>query len=158
MRQNKSCKSVSEKNKIKLNGFIKGDFMNENDIKKSINEITGILGNAYVKYSNFRVGSLVISETGKKYFGVNVENKSYGLAICAERTAITSAVTDGMKRIKTIIIVGETKSPLGPCGACREVISEFADEKTEIIFANVNKDYAVYKIDDILPLRFVLEK
>jgi cytidine deaminase len=132
--------------------------MNDNEIKKAIDEIIDKLDNAYAKYSNFRVGSLVVSETGKKYFGVNVENKSYGLSICAERAAITSAVTDGMKKIKTIIIVGETKLPLGPCGACREVISEFADESAEIIFANVRKDYYVYKINDILPMRFMLDK
>lgn len=132
--------------------------MNDNEIKKAIDEITIILNNAYVKYSNFRVGSLVISETGKKYFGVNVENKSYGLTICAERNAITTAVTDGMKKIKIIIIVADTRTPVSPCGACREVISEFADESTEIILANVKKDYNVYKIDDILPLRFILDK
>lgn len=132
--------------------------MEKNQIIEIIDQITNVMGNSYSVYSGFRVGACVISDSGEKYFGVNVENKSYGLTICAERNAITTAVTNGMKKIKTIVVVADTKGPVTPCGACREVISEFADETTKIILANLKKDYKIYGMEEILPFAFQFDE
>lgn len=112
--------------------------------------------NAYAKYSNFKVGAIVIDENDNLYKGVNVENSSYGLSNCAERSAIFSGISNGMKKIKVVCIVGDTKDPISPCGACRQVINEFSDNKTIIILANLNKEYKIYKIEELLPYGFKL--
>ncbi|BDU50851.1 cytidine deaminase [Haliovirga abyssi] len=113
---------------------------------------------AYSKYSGFKVGAIVIGDNDKMYKGVNVENKSYGLTMCAERTAIFSGVTDGMKKLKTIVIVADTEDVVTPCGACREVISEFATPETEIVLSNLSKKYKIYTIQELLPFSFELEE
>lgn len=74
---------------------------------------------AYCPYSKFSVGSVIIDSKGNKFKGVNVENCSYGLTICAERNAICAGVTAGMEKIKYICVVGDTDGPLSPCGTCR---------------------------------------
>lgn len=130
--------------------------MNDLEIKKLINEVFKIKENAYAPYSKFKVGALVIDDKNKKYFGVNVENQSYGLTVCAERNAIFTGVTNGMRKIKTIILVSDNPEMISPCGACREVISEFATTETEIILADHNYNYKIYKIDELLPLKFKL--
>lgn len=112
--------------------------------------------NAYVNYSKFKVGAVVVDEKGNHYPGVNVENGSYGLTNCAERTAIFNAVTGGMKKISIICIVADTKGPVSPCGACRQVIKEFSDDKTIIILANLNKEYKIMTIEELLPYGFEL--
>ncbi|GKT23751.1 Cytidine deaminase, homotetrameric like protein [Aduncisulcus paluster] len=109
---------------------------------------------AYCPYSHFSVGACVETETGDIFEGCNVENASYGLSNCAERTAIFSAVSHGMKKIKTIAVIADTKGPVSPCGACRQVISEFADESTTIILANTRGDVAVMSVKDLLPYGF----
>lgn len=80
---------------------------------------------AYAPYSKFNVGAAVLCHTGKIYTGCNVENASYGLCNCAERTAIFSAIAAGEKRIECIVVYTPTKYPTPPCGACRQVINEF---------------------------------
>ncbi|OQY08979.1 MAG: cytidine deaminase, partial [Fusobacteriia bacterium 4572_132] len=90
----------------------------------------------------------------KKYKGVNVENKSYGLTMCAERNAIFSAVTNGMKKIKVMVLVGDTEKPITPCGACRQVMAEFSDEDTKIIMSNLKKEYEIVTMLDLLPYAF----
>lgn len=111
---------------------------------------------AYAPYSNFKVGALVIDNNDNIYHGVNVENGSYGLTNCAERSAIFAAVTGGMTKIKTIVVVADTTGPVSPCGACRQVISEFADSDTKIILGNVKRDYKIMTLDEILPYGFKL--
>ncbi|MBN1499611.1 MAG: cytidine deaminase [Spirochaetes bacterium] len=128
--------------------------MTENDINLLLDEIISRINNAYTPYSKFNVVSGVIDQNGKKHFGVNVENRSYGLTMCAERNAIAAAVTNGMKTIKVIAVVADTVGPISPCGACREVISEFSSDDTIIILSNKNKVYKQYKISELLPLAF----
>ncbi len=128
--------------------------MTEIEITALIDEIIVRMENAYAPYSKFHVGCAVIDQNDKKFFGVNVENRSYGLTICAERNAIGNAVTNGLKKIKLIAVVAHTTGPISPCGACREVMSEFSDDSTIIILANIKKVYKQYKISDLLPYAF----
>lgn len=130
--------------------------MTEVEIQCLIKEVTEVRNNAYAPYSHFKVGALVIDENGNKHLGVNVENGSFGLTNCAERTAIFSGVTQGLQRIRCIVVVGDTTGPISPCGACRQVISEFSDKDTTIILANIKGEYRELNLDEILPYRFKL--
>ena len=86
--------------------------------------------NAYAPYSNFRVGSTILTERGVQYSGCNVENASYGLTICAERNAIFAAVAaeGSSMKIKAVAVATEKDGPCAPCGACRQVIYEFGPD------------------------------
>lgn len=128
--------------------------LTEEEIKKYINEALNIMEQAYVPYSKFPVAAILIDENNKIYKGVNVENASYGLSLCAERNAITSAVTDGMRKIKFIIIVADTQGPVSPCGACRQVISEFSNKDTRIILANKDYNYKIWDVEGMIPYAF----
>jgi cytidine deaminase len=83
---------------------------------------------AYSPYSNFCVGAAVLTESGKIFSGCNVENASFGLCNCAERTAIFKAISAGEKKIKAVAIYTSTQTPTAPCGACRQVINEFGPD------------------------------
>ena len=128
----------------------------ENEIFALIDEAIEARENAYTKYSGFKVGAVVGDEKGNHHLGANVENASFGLTNCGERTAIFTGVTKGMKSIEKICIVADTSGPVSPCGACRQVIKEFATDDTVIILANLNKDYKLLTIDELLPYGFVL--
>ena len=106
---------------------------------------------AYVPYSKFQVGTAIITSNDHLYLGCNIENASYGLTNCAERTAIFKAVSEGDTEIKAIAVVGDTEGPVSPCGACRQVIAEFATEETKIYLANLNGDVKETTISEILP-------
>jgi cytidine deaminase len=94
-------------------------------LEKLINEAKTAMEAAYVPYSNFPVGAALITNAGKIYKGCNVENASYGLTCCAERVAIFKAVADGSKDIKALAVIANTDQPCSPCGACRQVMTEF---------------------------------
>lgn len=112
--------------------------------------------NAYAKYSNFSVGACVLASSGKTYVGCNVENASYGLTICAERNAIANAVANGEKSILAIAIYSPNTQNCVPCGACRQVIFEFQDDKEVEIVTQNNVGYKIYKINELLPEGFIL--
>lgn len=107
---------------------------------------------AYVPYSNFHVGAALLTEDGKVYTGCNIEIASYSPTICAERTAIFKAVSEGSKKIDTIAIVADGEDTF-PCGVCRQVIREFGKDAT-IIIANSEEDYKEYSLDQLLPHSF----
>lgn len=124
-------------------------------LKEYIREVNSFLNKAYVPYSKFQVAALLIDENNNKYIGVNVENASYGLTICAERNVITTAVTNGMKKIKLIVITGNTEEPISPCGMCRQFIREFSNEKTLIVLASSKTDDIIkMSVKELLPYSF----
>jgi len=131
--------------------------LNKTEILQLIDEAILARENAYAKFSNFKVGATLIDDRGNHYSGCNVENSSYGLSMCAERNAIFHAVSKGMKNIKILAIVGDTEEPISPCGACRQVINEFATDETIIIMANIKKEYKVVTFKEIFPYGFKLE-
>jgi cytidine deaminase len=92
---------------------------------------------AYAPYSHFRVGAALLCEDGAVVLGVNVENRSYGLTICAERSAIVQAVSQGRLKFRALAVATpDADGPVPPCGACRQVISEFADPGMPIVFGH----------------------
>ena len=111
---------------------------------------------AYAPYSKYLVGAAVVTEDDRVYFGVNVENASYGLALCAERSAISSAIVGGASRLKAVIVVTESEIPGTPCGACRQWMAEFADDTLPVIVANTTGFHKTYTLGQLLPEAFRL--
>lgn len=109
---------------------------------------------AYSPYSNFKVGAAVLMDDGNIYTGCNIENASYGASNCAERTAIFKAVSEGARLIKGLALIGSEDNFTYPCGICRQVISEFADNDTKIIIAKNENEYLIKTINEILPGAF----
>ena len=122
--------------------------------ERLMDEAKGVLHNAYSPYSGIKVGAALLTSSGNIHTGVNVENASYGLTICAERNVIPTAITQGMKKIKFLVVTGGTPEPISPCGACRQVISEFSDDETIIILANKDRKYNIWSVNDLLPYSF----
>lgn len=110
--------------------------------------------NAYVPYSNFPLGAAVLTEDGSIYTGVNIENASFSLTNCAERSAIFSAVSQGHSKIKALLIVSDTEDPVTPCGSCRQVINEFAEGEIEIIMMTKNGKELTMTNTELLPGAF----
>lgn len=110
--------------------------------------------NAYVPYSNFPLGAAVLTEDGSIYNGANIENSSFSLTNCAERSAIFSAVSDGKEKIEALLIVSSTSNPVTPCGACRQVINEFADGEIEIIMMTEEGEELTMTNLELLPGAF----
>jgi len=94
-------------------------------VKQLTEHATDVLRNAYAPYSRFKVAAALSDEYGRIFTGVNVENASYGGTMCAERSAVFSAVTNGANKIREIVIVTPTTTPTAPCGFCRQVLNEF---------------------------------
>jgi len=140
-----------------MNKEVRLMFLNENEILNYVDEVNLLLKNAYVPYSKFPVAALLIDNNGNKHKGVNVENASFGLTICAERNVITTAVTENMKKIELLIITGNTPEPISPCGACRQVIKEFSDKDTVIILTNKKRKYKITSVEELLPYSFSSE-
>ena len=107
---------------------------------------------AYAPYSRFRVGAALLLEDGSTVTGVNVENRSYGLTNCAERTAIFTAVAMGKKAFIAIAIATpDADYPVGPCGACRQVISEFMHADAPVIFGSSADNYIETTVGEVYP-------
>ena len=111
---------------------------------------------AYAPYSHLFVGAAVMSASGKMYAGCNVENASYGLSICAERTAIFAAVAAGERRIRGLAVVSSADGPSMPCGACRQVLQEFAAADVPIALAGAAGAMVETTLADLFPSPFTL--
>ncbi len=109
---------------------------------------------AYAPYSNFKVGAVLVTKSGKIYGGCNIENSSYGLTVCAERVAIFSAVANGEKDFSKMVVIANTPDPVSPCGACRQVMAEFGN--FEVILANTSGKVYVTTVENLLPHAFKL--
>lgn len=109
--------------------------------------------NAYAPYSKFLVGCVVIDESGSLHVGCNVENVSFGLTQCAERAAITAAVASGNVALVAAVLVTDTKEPITPCGACRQVMAEFGRDMV-VYSRTMSNERALYVVDELLPSAF----
>jgi len=104
---------------------------------------------AYAPYSNFPVGAALLARDGRIFSGCNVENLSYGLTICAERNALFAAVAAGVREFSAIAIVADTREPISPCGACRQVMAEFGDFK--LVCATLDGKIFASSVSELLP-------
>lgn len=111
---------------------------------------------SYSPYSKFAVGAAVLTSDGEVYLGANIENASYGLAMCAERNALYNAYCHGITQedIEALAIVADTKLPVSPCGACRQVISELFPSDKPIFLANLKGDIKETSVEELLPYSF----
>jgi cytidine deaminase len=113
---------------------------------------------AYAPYSNFRVGAAVLGSDGRIFSGCNVENASFGLTCCAERNAIFAMVAAGEREIREVLVIGDTEEFLSPCGACRQVIAEFALPSAVIHMCDRTGSGREATVAELLPQIFRLNK
>ncbi len=113
---------------------------------------------AYAPYSKFHVGSAVLGGNGKIYSGCNVENASFGLTCCAERNAVFAMIADGERNIRELLVIGESEEFLPPCGACRQVIVEFAPPTAVLHMCNKKGASRSTTVGELVPFIFHLKK
>jgi len=132
--------------------------ISEPDYIKLLEICRSILPNSYCPYSKFSVSAAILSEDGRIFTGVNVENASFGLTMCAERIAIFKAVTDGCQKFKAIVIACSSNSDeyIGPCGACRQVLAEFGTN-WHVYLTKQDGSYIKSAVSELLPHAFVPE-
>ena len=128
------------------------------EIQRLVEEAEKILPNSYAPYSGIHVASAVLSENNRVYLGVNVENASYGLTICAERSAISAMISNGDKKPEVVVVVTDMDKPIPPCGACRQVIAEFNPEATIVLYSVRSRELLITKLDKLFPNPFTLRK
>ena len=126
--------------------------MTELEIQKLMDCAIKARENAYSPYSHFAVGAALLCEDGTLFEGCNIENASYGLTNCAERTAIFKAVSEGHTKFKALAVVADTEGPCAPCGACRQVMAEF--KIPLIIMGNLMGNIKIVTIEEVLPFSF----
>lgn len=127
---------------------------NDTVIETLIDNATAMLDRAYVPYSNFPVGAALVAKDGEVFAGCNIENASYGLANCAERTAIFKAVSEGKKEFDYLVVTGDTDGPISPCGACRQVIAEFCEPDMAVLLTNKKGNQYETTVKELLPGAF----
>ena len=134
-----------------------GDGMHQIDERDLLERAAAAAARAYAPYSKFRVGAALLAESGHVYAGCNVENASYGLSVCAERSAVFAAVAaEGPRlRVRTLALACDPPAPCPPCGACRQVLAEFGPGAAVIYPAGTGHRRTT--VDLLLPARFDLE-
>lgn len=108
---------------------------------------------AYAPYSDFLVGAALLTEDGEIVAGCNVENATYGATVCAERTAVGTAVAAGKRRFKALCVLTQADSPVAPCGICRQVLAEFCED-LPVLMATTAGQHQYVDINELLPFRF----
>lgn len=129
------------------------------DIMKLIHMALAAREKAYVPYSGFKVGAAILLKDGSYICGCNVENASYGLSNCAERTALFKMISEGYTKadVVAMAVIGQSKRPISPCGACRQVMVELLPEDCPIILANLEMEYKLFRLTELLPYSFTEE-
>jgi len=123
------------------------------DLEALISAARDVRGKAHAPYSNFRVGAAVLGPSGRIYVGCNVENATYGATICAERAAVCSMVAAGETKAQAVAVFTDCNPVVTPCGICRQVLSEFADDMPVILAGPSH--YSVMSLAALLPNRFI---
>ena len=118
-----------------------------------VEQAFAMLERAYVPYSHFPVGAALEGEDGKVFTGCNVENAAYGSCICAERTALVKAVSEGCQSFRRLAVVGNSTDYCWPCGSCRQMLYEFAPE-LEVLVAKKDHSFVKYRLRELLPQGF----
>ena len=118
-----------------------------------INAAAKVRENAHAKFSNFKVGAALRTSSGKIYTGCNIENATYGLTVCAERTAIFKAISEGERHFDAIAVVTDTESLTPPCGACRQIIWEFCGD-VPVILSNLEGKTETFRMSQLFPKPF----
>ena len=111
---------------------------------------------AYTPYSKFKVGASILLKNGSYITGCNVENVSYGLTNCAERTALFKMVSEGFTKedVEAMCIIANTELPVSPCGACRQVMAELLNKDTVVVLATTSKKFKETTVQELLPYAF----
>jgi cytidine deaminase len=127
--------------------------------KEMLKQAQEIIENAYVPYSKFRVAAVLKLKNGETITGINVENASYGLSNCAERTALFTAYARGLRAddIDSLLVYTDKDYFVSPCGACRQVMKELMPEDAQVTMANALGEMKTVKNSDLLPLGFSKE-
>jgi len=112
---------------------------------------------AYAPYSRFPVGAALLAKDGTVFAGCNIENASYGLCICAERTALFKAYSDGVTEFAALAVIADTEKPVSPCGACRQVMFELCPEDMPVLLANLAGERLETTVGELLPRGFKLK-
>lgn len=130
--------------------------MGEAEVDRALIEAAeGALRNAYAPYSGLRVAAAVRDEDGRVFVGVNVENVSYGLTQCAERVAVANAVAHGAKRLSALAVTSTLDGVITPCGACRQVLAEFANAGSPVFLADKAGTTVQTTVGELLPRGFL---
>jgi len=103
---------------------------------------------AYAPYSGFAVGAVVVADDERSFVGCNVENLSYSLTQCAERVALGAAVAAGVRKLVAVVVVADTREPISPCGACRQVLAEFGDPEVLLVG---REGFERFRLGELLP-------
>ncbi len=124
--------------------------------ERLVEEASKARSKAYVPYSRFAVGAVVVDADGNLHHGCNVENAAYGPTNCAERTALFRAIADGRQagEFRAIAVIGDTEQPIAPCGVCRQVLLELCEPNMPVLLANVRGDTRVTTVAELLPGAF----
>ncbi|TBR40985.1 cytidine deaminase [Marinomonas agarivorans] len=124
------------------------------DSKTALKQAHDAMNKAYVPYSNFSVGAVIYTVSGKQYSGCNVENAAYPEGTCAEAGAISAMILDGEKTISEIYVMGEGENLVTPCGGCRQKIREFSTSATKIHICSPDAIRKTFSLEDLLPASF----
>lgn len=124
------------------------------DKRRLIEEAKRARTRAYVPYSKFKVGAVLMTKQGEFIHGCNIENAAYSMCNCAERTALFKAYSDGLTDFEALCVVADTHRPVPPCGACRQVMAELCPSEMKVILTNLNGDVEETTVSKLLPGAF----